>query len=167
MRIVAFGEIDELNSLLGLARSEATQEPIDKALARVQSTLFTMGAQLAASEGKLQVERINASHIEFLERQIDAISETIPPLKTFILPGGSKLAATLHFARSVCRRAERSVVHLKSLENDGVDDWILIYLNRLSDFLFVMARLSNRLARVEDVAWTGDKPSASSGEGGS
>lgn len=152
-RIAAYGDVDELNALLGLAAAETRHEPIRKALTDVQVCLFTLGAQLASPSADPKIEVLTSKHIDAIERQIDAISETLPPLKTFILPGGSKPASLLHLARTVCRRAERATVHLASLPQEQVDRWLLIYLNRLSDFLFTLARLANQLESVEDVPW--------------
>lgn len=155
-RIAAYGDVDELNALLGLAAAETKHEPVRKTLGEIQVSLFTLGAQLASPSQDPKIEVLTSAHIDAIERQIDAISETLPVLKTFILPGGAKTAAVLHLARTVCRRAERSTVHLASLPQEQVDRWILIYLNRLSDFLFTLARLANQLEKVEDVPW---KPS--------
>lgn len=152
-RIAAYGEIDELNALLGVAAAETPHDAIKDSLRQNQSTLFTLGAQLASPKADPKIERITNSHIEFLERQIDAMTGTLPPLKNFILPGGSRTAALLHVARTVCRRAERSIVYLSSLEGEQVDRWVLTYVNRLSDYLFVMARLANQLEKIPDIEW--------------
>lgn len=157
-RIAAYGEIDELNSLLGVAAAETSHEPIKKALTEVQSHLFIIGAQLASPKGDPKIERVTSGHIEFLERQIDAMMEALTPLKTFILPGGGKTSAFLHLSRTICRRAERSVVHLSGLPNEMVDSWLLIYINRLSDYLFTLARLANQLENIPDVPWIPKKP---------
>lgn len=152
-RIAAYGEVDELNALLGLAAAETPHDLLRKTLTDIQVNLFTLGAQLASPSSDPKIEVLTASHIDGIERQIDAISQTLEPLKTFILPGGSRTAALLHLARTVCRRAERGTVHLTSLPGEQVDRWILIYLNRMSDFLFTLARLANQLEKVEDVPW--------------
>jgi cob(I)alamin adenosyltransferase len=152
-RIQAYGEVDELNAVLGLVRAETTHAPIQQALLEIQNTLFVMGAQLASPRVDPKIEIITSAHVDFLERQIDVITETLPPLKHFILPGGSRTAAQLHLARTVCRRAERSTVTLSQLPNEVVDTWVLIYLNRLSDFLFVLGRLANQLEKIEDTLW--------------
>jgi len=156
-RIAAYGEIDELNALLGLARAETPHEHLKNVLGEVQHTLFTLGAQLASPKTDPKIEVITAKHIDGLERQIDVITESLPAMRNFILPGGGKTSALLHFARTVCRRAERSAVHLASLPNEPVDKWILIYVNRLSDFLFILARLANQLESIEDVPWIASK----------
>lgn len=152
-RIAAYGDVDELNAVIGIARSASPHEPIQKALFDVQNALFTLGAQLSAPKEGVSSEVITAAHVDGLERQIDAISASLPPLKQFILPGGSPTAAYLHLARTVCRRAERQTVALTQIKGESVDRWAMIYLNRLSDFLFVLARLANQLHDVADVPW--------------
>ena len=152
-RIAAYGEIDELNSLLGLVRAETAYEPIKKVLSEIQSHLFTLGAQLASPNVAPEIEVITSSHVDFLERQIDTMTTTVPELKSFILPGGGKTAALLHMSRTVCRRAERATVYLESLDGEEVDHWVMVYINRLSDFLFMLARLANQLENVEDIPW--------------
>ncbi|MEZ4750133.1 MAG: cob(I)yrinic acid a,c-diamide adenosyltransferase [Bdellovibrionota bacterium] len=157
-RIAAYGDVDELNAVVGIAHAESRHEPLRKALVEVQNTLFTIGGQLATpDEEKQNFEVVTSAHIDSLERQMDVISETLPELKHFILPGGSKVAASLHLARTVCRRAERSVVALGQLPGEHVDRWLLIYMNRLSDFLFVLARLANQLEKCEDTIWIANK----------
>lgn len=152
-RIQAYGEVDELNALLGLVVVECPHEPIRKTIGEIQVALFSLGAQLASPTGDSKVEVITAKHVDSLERQIDVITETLAPLKNFILPGGTRTGALLHCARTVCRRAERNTVHLMQLPGESVDQWVLIYLNRLSDFLFVLARLANQLEGVADIPW--------------
>ncbi len=156
-RIAAYGDIDELNALIGLACAETQHAPLKKTLSEVQSALFILGAELASPNPDPKLPVITSAQIDALERQIDVISETLSPMRNFILPGGSKASAILHLARTVCRRAERSVVHLNSLPDESVDHWVLVYLNRLSDFLFILARLANQLAGVEDVPWIAEK----------
>lgn len=152
-RIAAYGEIDELNALLGVVISETTHELIKKSLLEIQSNLFVLGAQLASPGTDPRIERITSKHVESLERQIDAMDSTLKPLKNFILPGGGKTSALLHLARTVCRRAERSSVHLSNLPGETVDQWVLIYVNRLSDYLFTLGRLANQLEKIEDIPW--------------
>jgi cob(I)alamin adenosyltransferase len=152
-RISAYGEIDELNALLGIVCAETTHEPIRTTLVQIQSALFTLGAQLASPAKDPKIEVLTSSEVDGLERQIDVISETLPLLKTFILPGGGKTAGYLHLARTVCRRAERSMVYLADLPGETVDHWLLVYVNRLSDFLFVLARLANQLDGISDTPW--------------
>ncbi len=152
-RIQAYGEVDELNAVLGMVRAETQHEPIQQTLLEIQTNLFVMGAQLASPRVDPKIEVITSAHVDVLERQIDAITESLPPLKHFILPGGSRTAAELHLARTVCRRAERTAVHLSQLPGETVDHWVLIYLNRLSDFLFVLGRLANQLEKKPDTEW--------------
>lgn len=158
-RIRAYGEVDELNAVVGLARAAGRDGGVDGLLQAIQNDLFDVGAMLAAPDPeKLKGKGRFAGppEIERLEREIDRMEKDLSPLETFILPGGSELAARLHLARTVCRRAEREVVALaaaaKSGEPVGAD--IVVYLNRLSDFLFVLARWANLKAGVADVAWS-------------
>ncbi len=150
-RISSYGDVDELSSVLGIVVSFCQNDAMKESLLTIQRQLFQMGAYLASPHSDPKIERINASHVEGLERQIDVMNETLPTLQFFILPGGTQVSAFLHLARTVCRRAERSTVHLSSLPQEKVDMWILIYLNRLSDFLFTMARLANHSSGVSDV----------------
>lgn len=156
-RITAYGEIDELNALMGVVRAESPHEPVRQALISIQRSLFTVGAQLASPGTDPQIACITAKEVDFLERQMDVMTETLPPLKQFILPGGGKTAAFLHLARTVCRRSERSLVQLSKIPGEQVDPWLLIYMNRLSDFLFVLARLGNQLERIDEIPWNPKK----------
>ena len=156
-RIAAYGDIDELNAMLGVARAETPLEPIKKSLGEIQTSLFTIGAQLASPNTDPKIEIITAAHVDGLERQMDVITESLPTMRHFILPGGSKTSALLHLARTVCRRAERAMVHLSTLPGESVDHWVLIFINRLSDFLFLLARLANQLENVEDTPWKPEK----------
>lgn len=132
-RITAYGEIDELNATLGVVRAETPHEAIRNTLAEVQTTLFTVGAMLASPKVDPKIEVLTSAHVESLERQIDAMTETLAPMKNFILPGGGKTAALLHHSRTVCRRAERAIVYLTGVPNETVDHWVLTYVNRLSE----------------------------------
>lgn len=162
-RIEAYGDVDELNTLIGVARSaKDIPEEIDSLLARIQSELFILGADLATPERKerknIIIPRVTSEAVTCLEGDIDRIEGVLPDLRHFILPGGSVLGARLHFARTVCRRAERRVVHLQSVESE-VGLLPQHYLNRLSDLLFVMARRANQIDGSEEVPWvpaTGD-----------
>jgi cob(I)alamin adenosyltransferase len=156
-RIEAYGEIDELNAVLGIVIAHSAQSLIQSTLRQIQNHLFILGAQLASPHTDPKIERITSAHIDFLERQIDVMTESLPPLTHFILPGGSKTAAHLHLARTVCRRAERRAVHLSQLPNESVDQWVIMYINRLSDFLFVFSRLANQLENVQDIPWIPQK----------
>lgn len=153
-RIEAYGDVDELNALLGLARSQALPVELDAIVQRIQHTLFAVGAELATPEPeKHGTAMVGPEHIAELEQTIDRLEGTLAPLKNFILPGGTPAAATLHVARTVCRRAERRVVELAHASEASVSANVLIYLNRLGDLLFVLARSVNSAASCDDVAW--------------
>jgi cob(I)alamin adenosyltransferase len=154
LRVQAYGEVDELNSVLGLVRSEPFDAALDLLLGHVQSQLFNLGAELAAdpdSKVALGIPLVSESEVAQLEQAIDRAETELAPLKTFVLPGGSRAAAYLHLARTVCRRAERTLVLLG--QSQPVRDESLRYLNRLSDALFVFARLANHRAGIADVPW--------------
>jgi len=153
LRIRAIGDVDELNSAIGLARVQAADDAIDPLLARIQNWLFDIGSELACPpEGKLSVSGLQASASAALEKSIDEQWSALPPLKAFILPGGSELAARLHFARCVCRRVERSVLELDA--DEAVRDDVKVFLNRLSDWLFATARTANKVRNVKDNEWS-------------
>jgi cob(I)alamin adenosyltransferase len=154
VRIEAYGTVDELNAVLGVVRSAHASQRVDQILEHVQNELFAVGAELATPTSKgTHAGRIEESHAARLEEMIDLCEADLAPLKNFILPGGCLTAAHLHYARTVCRRAERRVVEL--CEQVTVSPQIIVYLNRLSDLLFVLARLENVRAGVPDVKWTG------------
>ncbi|MFQ3586751.1 MAG: cob(I)yrinic acid a,c-diamide adenosyltransferase [Fimbriimonadaceae bacterium] len=153
LRITAIGEVDELNAAVGVARVHARESVLDETLGTIQNKLFDLGAELATPAGSRWAEdRIHDSDVESLEKSIDDMTAELPELKNFILPGGTVLAAQLHFARSVCRRAERAV--LRAAEEEELRPQLLQYMNRLSDWLFVAARTANARAGVEDVKWS-------------
>jgi cob(I)alamin adenosyltransferase len=152
LRIAAIGAVDECNSAIGLARLDAESD-MDAMLARIQNDLFDLGADLSMPEDSKKSEgalRITGSQVERLEREIDAMNENLSPLKSFVLPGGTALAAHLHLARAIARRAERLMVELGTTEK--LNPHALHYANRLSDHLFVMARTAND-AGMGDVLW--------------
>lgn len=153
MRIEAYGTVDELNSIIGVARCEGSAPEIDSLLEQIQEELFVLGADLATprSSAKDSVRRFEAREAHEIERIIDRIEPRLKPIRNFILPGGSPQAARLHLARTVCRRAERAVVRLSRHEDIGTG--AVIYLNRLSDLLFVLARYANHLAGVQETRW--------------
>ena len=154
LRIEAYGTVDELNAVLGMARSFALPAGVDLLVQRLQNELFDVGAELASPEPATQgTQSVDAAKIAFLETAIDAHDQTLPPLKQFILPGGSSAAASLHFARTVCRRAERLVVTLSSIQDERISPSITVYLNRLSDLLFVLARAVNQSGGHADMSW--------------
>ena len=154
-RIMAYGSVDELNAILGQARSLVDNAELDKLLARIQNDLFDLGAVLASPDRERLAGKasgfIRPEDSAFLEATIDRFDRELPPLRDFILPGGSDLASGFHVGRTVCRRAEREIVLLS--ETERVDPEILIYINRLSDLLFVLARWANLKKGVPDVAW--------------
>jgi cob(I)alamin adenosyltransferase len=152
-RVEAYGTVDELNAVLGVARGYLRDQPeLDALLERIQNELFDIGAELASPpERAAQFQTIEERHITAMEEAIDRFEEELSPLRQFILPGGTQAAAYLHLARTVCRRAERQVVRLS--HSSTVNAAIIKYLNRLSDLLFVMARVANHRAGVEDVKW--------------
>jgi cob(I)alamin adenosyltransferase len=151
-RINAYGSVDELNAVLGLARTEALPPEIDQLLARVQNELFDLGAELATPDPELHgTATLGPANIAALEAAIDYHEMRLAALKAFILPGGTRGAATLHLARTVCRRAERELVTLMSQQ--AILPQGLIYVNRLGDLLFVLARATNADSDVTDVPW--------------
>lgn len=154
IRFEIIGALDELNASLGLARALALHADVDHLLRRVQELLFDLGADVATLRGR--PPRISDSDIEWLERSIDEMTASLPELRTFILPTGHPSAAALHIARGVCRRAERLVVML--CRTDPVPAAPRIFLNRLSDFLFVAARLQNQLSGVVEDPWVPGRP---------
>ncbi len=141
LRVSAYGEVDELNSCLGLAAAHLRDTECREILAEIQHRLFTLGADLASPED-VKVPRIETEHIDRLEEILDGLMDELPPLEEFILPGGGPGGATLHLARTVARRAERTTVLLA--EDTAINPEAVIYLNRLSDLLFVLARVANR-----------------------
>ena len=154
-RVEAFGSVDELNAVLGVARAHDAQGWVAEDLEALQSRLFSLGAELAAADPAMlgNIERIADTDVTGLERQIDRFEADLPPLKSFILPAGSPLAVQLHLARTVCRRAERRLVELQRQET--IEPVLVRYLNRLADLLFVMARWSNWRAQVAETEWRG------------
>ena len=153
-RVAAYGDVDELNAWLGLTKSATADAQLASMIERVQRDLFAVGARLA-DPGRRIAERvakatITAADVTRLEEWIDQLEAELPPLRHFILAGGGASGASLHVARAVCRRAERAVV---SLGAEAVDPEILVYLNRLSDLLFVMARAANHRAGLSETEW--------------
>lgn len=164
-RITAYGTVDELNALLGVvgsSMSQSTQEnplgtvgfTLEELVRSVQSDLFSIGAQLATPDPAAhELCLLTEQRIAYLEHAIDEVEGGLEPLSNFVLPGGSRDSAMFHLARTVCRRAEREVVHLAHQPQVHDCSTIIIYLNRLSDLLFVMARLANRHAGIPDLPW--------------
>jgi cob(I)alamin adenosyltransferase len=152
--VEAYGTVDETNAALGLARAAGLAPALDDLIASIQKDLFVLGAELACVPGKqdrLNMDLVGDAHIARLEAAIDESEAMLAPLKSFILPGGTPAAAALHFARTVCRRAERRT--LLARRSGSLRAEPLVYLNRLSDLLFVLARRANHEAGVADIPW--------------
>jgi cob(I)alamin adenosyltransferase len=156
LRIEAYGTVDETNACIGLARLHTGDHPVDAMLGRIQNDLFDLGADLATPDTgkplKYEPLRIVEAQVTRLEGEIDQLNEALEPLRSFVLPGGSPAAVALHLARTVCRRAERLTVELAAKPDEIVSPACLQYLNRLSDFLFVAARVVNDNG-ARDVLW--------------
>lgn len=153
LRIASYGTVDELNAVIGAVIAEINNVELNSVLVSLQNELFVIGADLATplENTNSLIPRIGQNNIERLERIIDNHDSQLPPLKNFILPGGSKGASLLHLARTVCRRAEREVVALSKCEK--INSSVEIYLNRLSDLLFVLARYQNFSSNIADIDW--------------
>jgi cob(I)alamin adenosyltransferase len=155
-RVGAYGAVDELNAVLGVARAAGPPESVAPVLEQLQHYLFDLGSELAtppeaAMAATAHASRVTPAWVEALEREIDRFDDVLPPLRAFILPGGTPAAAALHLARTVARRAEREVVTLAA--RDPVNPELLKFMNRLSDLLFVLARAANHAAGRPDVEW--------------
>jgi len=154
LRVTAYGTVDELNSVLGVALAVGLTPRLAESLPTIQNELFHLGSDLCFPEEDkqtYQIPQIEARHVQALETLMDELSEAIGPLENFILPGGTVGAAHLHVARTVCRRAEREVITLR--REEPVGPYVVPYLNRLSDALFVMARYENRQRGVPEPLW--------------
>lgn len=152
LRIEAYGTVDELNSYIGLVRDSTEDVQVRLRLFDIQNRLFDLGATLASDPDKnMPVPSVDLNDIQLLEKEIDSMEEALPPLKNFILPGGHTTVSFCHVARCVCRRAERLVVALHAEE--PVDEQVLTYLNRLSDYLFVLARKLSKDLGATEVLW--------------
>ena len=153
-RVDAYGEVDELNACLGAVRAAGPGDDLAKAIEAIQQDLFALGSRLADPSARVAARvtkaAITPQAVERLERLIDRLETEVPPLRKFILPGGSLAGAMLHLSRTVCRRAERRVIGLGA---GAVDQILIVYLNRLSDLLFVMARAVNHRAGLPEVEW--------------
>lgn len=155
-RVAAYGDVDELNAAIGLARAAEPLPRVDEVLVPIQRDLFSIGALLATPDRDkmaqhLEKAQLTEERIRGLEHAIDACDRELDPLRSFILPGGTQKAAALHLARTVCRRAERSVVSLA--RDEELPSIVVVYLNRLSDLLFSLARVSNRRSGAGEVTW--------------
>jgi len=155
LRIEAYGTVDELNSYIGLCKDLLTDKNSNTVLQEVQDRLFTIGSALACDpekETKMKIPDLKEEDITLLEREIDKMNETLPPMKSFILPGGHPTVSHIHISRCICRRAERCCVRLEAEQNE-VEPIIIKYLNRLSDYLFVLARYAGHLLTVAELPW--------------
>ena len=150
-RVAAYGDVDETNAAIGVVIAGCNDDETVANLRLIQAELFVLGAELATPSGEQPKFRVGESHVKQLERWIDAASAEVSPLRNFVLPGGTATAAGLHLARTVCRRAERAVVGLAQMQPVG--QWAIVYLNRLSDLLFALARQANKRSNVEDIPW--------------
>lgn len=151
-RIDCYGTVDELNSVIGMAMAADPDHPLCGRLREVQALLFVLGADLATPpENRIRIDRITEADVARLERWIDETDAGLPPLRHFILPGGTAVAAALHLARTVCRRAERLLVDARAVQE--FSDTTLLFLNRLSDLLFVWARHANHVDDMPDTPW--------------
>lgn len=160
LRIEAYGTVDELNSYIGLIRDQKIDQITFNTLVKIQNELFTLGAMLAtppskeklkSGEDRLKISKINEKEITFLEKEIDNMNKSLEAMKNFILPGGHTIVSFCHIARCICRRAERITVQLN--EKEEVNYYILIYLNRLSDYLFVLARKLTIDNKAIEIPW--------------
>ncbi|MEO7924142.1 MAG: cob(I)yrinic acid a,c-diamide adenosyltransferase [Chitinophagaceae bacterium] len=155
LRIEAYGTVDELNSYIGLCKDLLTDEGGKKVLLEIQDRLFTIGSSLACDpvkEPKMKIPDLKETDITLLENEMDRMNETVPPMKNFILPGGHPTLSHLHIARCICRRAERCAVRLLQ-ESQEVEEIIIKYLNRLSDYLFVLSRYCGHQMNIEEIPW--------------
>lgn len=153
LRIESYGTIDELNSYIGLLRDQNINQKHIDVLLEVQDRLFTIGSYLASEpeKSKVKIPELKEEDVLFLEKQIDELNEALPPMRFFVLPGGHTTVSFCHIARCVCRRAERLTVHLSDTEQ--VNELVLRYLNRLSDYLFILARKLTYELNVNEVPW--------------
>jgi len=155
IRIETYGTVDELNSWIGLINDQLTDDNLRKELKEIQDRLFTIGSSLATDtekEPKMKLPDLNESDIHFLEKSIDAMTAELPAMKHFILPGGHVTVSSIHITRCVCRRAERLVVNMQQ-HDLFVDEKVIQYLNRLSDYLFTLARYAAQKLGAEEIAW--------------
>ncbi len=151
LRIMAYGTVDELNSAIGIILSSKLDNDINNLLTKIQNDLFVVGADLANADMKNTSNRIRVEMVQFLENEIDKLEKDLAPINYFILPGGDPIASQVHLARAISRRAETQIVNLA--ENEEINKTCQIYINRLADLLFVLARIINKRKMIKDVAW--------------
>ena len=150
-RIASYGMVDELNASIGIVLSSKLGKDIRILLTKIQNDLFVVGADLANPDLKNKSNRVTSEMITYIEKEIDRLEEKLEPITYFILPGGDLVASQIHLARAICRRAETNMVSLSEVE--AINNLCLIYMNRLSDLLFVVARTINKRKKISDVAW--------------
>lgn len=156
-RLEAYGTLDELNSFIGLIRSYQLEKEVEQVIITIQSKLFTIGAYLATDDSVSDLrDRINCdeSQIELMEAEMDRMESLLPPLKNFVLPGGHPAVSYCHVARTICRRAERRVISMA--ETNEINPWVIRYINRLSDYLFVLSRHLSKYFDVHEIPWQPD-----------
>lgn len=154
LRIAAYGNVDELNSLIGVILAEDPPEEISKKLTRIQNELMVLGSDLASPmDVTTTIPRVTQPYVSRLEKEIDSWQKKLPQLKKFILPGGGRIGSKLHLARAVTRRSERSIANLANQEK--INAKVLMYVNRLSDWFFVAARQNNKIESIKEVQWLG------------
>lgn len=155
IQIEAYGTVDELNSWIGLIRDAKEAKHYKDEFIEIQDRLFTIGSLLAVADGevKMKLPEIHEDNIKFLESKIDEMNEGLPEMKSFVLPGGHQIVSHCHIARCVCRRAERMVVAYSKTQNNSQTGLIMKYLNRLSDYLFVLSRKLTQITNAEEIAW--------------
>ena len=153
IRIEAYGTVDELNSWVGLLRDTISEEHVQTILIEVQDRLFTIGSLLAADpeKSKMKLPELKEADVTLLEKEIDAMDLVLPQMKSFVLPGGNEIVSHCHIARCICRRAERCVIHLT--ETSPVDETVIHYLNRLSDYLFMLSRKLAMDLGAKEIPW--------------
>ncbi|HLC83056.1 MAG TPA: cob(I)yrinic acid a,c-diamide adenosyltransferase [Bacteroidia bacterium] len=153
IRIESYGTVDELNSYIGLIRDQQIDEHSKSILIEIQDRLFTIGSSLASDpeKSKMKIPDLKESDVELLEKEMDEMDKTLPEMKSFVLPGGHTTVSYCHLARCVCRRAERLTIHLS--EDSFVSDLVIKYLNRLSDYLFVLSRKLSQDLNAKEIPW--------------
>ncbi|MGQ1946945.1 cob(I)yrinic acid a,c-diamide adenosyltransferase [Geofilum sp. OHC36d9] len=156
-RLEAYGTVDELNTHIGMVRSYPIDTPSEEAIIRIQRQLFTIGSYLATDADKSDLRNhlvTDEKEIEFMENQMDTMESQLPTLSNFILPGGHPAVAQCHICRTVCRRAERRIISMN--EHVNVDEWVIRYLNRLSDYFFVLSRHLTKYFNIKEIPWVPD-----------
>ena len=158
IRVEAYGTVDELNSLVGLLADKLVNTDVSIHLQKIQNILFNIGSVLATvdEQFKSKLPELKNEYIDFLENQIDRMQEKLPVMTQFVLPGGHENISLAHVVRTVCRRAERAIVRIENIDNDSQIQWSLVYLNRLSDYFFVLSRFLTQFYGTKEVNWQKD-----------